>query len=119
LRSFEQQTADTIRTLVVWCAVLSAAFVIALGLSIYGLLRLSNDEARTCQIQARGLPAGHDLQAAMVDIYALLTIPPSTKAQRLAAAQEPAHVKAIVNALTAHLAEYKAAEATQPHGRIC
>lgn len=81
--------------------------------------KLSADEARTCQIQARGLPAGHELSAAMVDIYALLTVRPTSRAQRLAAKNETPHVKALVADLTAHLAKYKAAEASEPHGRTC
>jgi hypothetical protein len=81
--------------------------------------RVSNDEYNTCVIQARGLPAGHELAASMTDIHRLLTLTPTSEAQRLAAKNTPPAVFAIVFDLNAHLARYQADEREQPQTRKC
>jgi hypothetical protein len=81
--------------------------------------RVAHDEQATCAIQARGLPAGHQLAASMRDIHKLLTTPPTTRAQRLAATQRPRAVTALLKSLDAHLAAYLQAEAKQPQTRAC
>lgn len=82
------------------------------------LQRVAGDERRTCQIQAQGLPAGHQLAASMRAIHELLTIRP-TAAQRAHAALEPPAVRHALASLNRHLALYLAAEARQPVGRAC
>lgn len=79
----------------------------------------ASDEHSACIIQARGLPAGHELAASMADIHALLTLPPTSTAQRLAAKNTPANVTAIIADLNMHLAKYSAAEDKQPAHRSC
>ena len=87
----------------------------ALSAELAGLVRrVSRDERRTCQIQARGLPAGHQLAASMRDIHALLTIPPSPDAP-----PEAPYIKRLVRDLDGHLAAYLRAERAQPHRRSC
>lgn len=81
--------------------------------------RLSDDEFKTCKIQSRGLPASHDLAAAMADIHSLLIQKPHTPAQRAAAQQTPPNVKRIVRDLNRNLAAYLALESKQPPGRTC
>lgn len=81
--------------------------------------RVATDEQTTCQIQARGLPAGHELAASMQGIYALLTLPAQSKAQKLAAKNEPESVHRVVASLDQHLAAYLKAEARQPQTRAC
>lgn len=84
--------------------------------------RLTNDERSTCAIQARGLPAGHELAATMADIHTLLTLPP-TAAQKRQQSQVPpkllAHELHVLADLNAHLGKYSAAEAKQPETRKC
>lgn len=43
MKSFEQQTADTIRTLTAWCVVLSIAFLAVLVLAIVGFSQAGSD----------------------------------------------------------------------------
>lgn len=81
--------------------------------------RVIQDEHRTCVIQRRGLPAGHALAVSMGDIYKLLTLKPTSQAQRLAARITPSNVKAIIADLDSHLARYEKREAKQPHTRSC
>lgn len=81
--------------------------------------RLATDEHSTCVIQARGLPASHELAASMADIHALLTLSPRSKAQRLAARQTPPYVRKLVADLNTHLGGYQRREAKQPQSRRC
>lgn len=99
-----------------WVAVLFVMLVAAAGAAAY---RIVHDEHATCTIQARGLPAGHELATSMADIHALLTIKPTSKAQKLAAKQTPAATLAIVSDLNMHLAKYQTLEAGQPKSRSC
>ena len=120
--SFEQHVAAAVRTLLTWCAILSAAFLIALALSIYGLVRIVSDESTSCRLQSRGLGAQPYLTASLDDIHALLILPPS-KAQQAAQAQVPrrelARELAIVRHLNSSLAAYVRLERKLPHGRSC
>jgi hypothetical protein len=81
--------------------------------------RVSSDEHATCIIQARGLPASHELAASMADIHKLLTVPPVSAAQKARQKATPAHVLAIVKDLNAHLAVYQGLESKQPATRSC
>lgn len=76
--------------------------------------RVADDEHATCVIQARGLPAGHQLAATMKYIYVLLTLPPAP-----GAAQTPPKIEKLILALDSHLAAYLKAEAKQPPTRSC
>ena len=120
--TFEQQTADAVRTLLTWCVVLSVAFVVALGLSVYGLVRIGNVGSTSCRLQSRGLGAQPYLTASLDDIHALLVLPPS-KMQQAARAQIPKRELrrelAIVKDLNANLAAYVTIERKLPHGRNC
>lgn len=81
--------------------------------------RLSSDEHATCIIQARGLPASHELAASMRDIHTLLTLRPQSRAQKLAAESTPSSVKVLLADLDLHLSRYQSAEAKQPATRTC
>lgn len=81
--------------------------------------RLANDEQQTCTIQARGLPAGHELAASMADIHKLLTLRPTTPAERAAAKRTPPTVRAVLRDLDQHLARYQRDEHHQPQSRRC
>lgn len=74
-------------------------------------LRVARDEHKTCLIQQRGLPAGHDLAAAMADIHGLLTLP-STQTP-------PPAVAVIVADLNGELSAYLKLEGQQPPSRRC
>lgn len=79
----------------------------------------TRDEHTTCVIQAQGLPAGHQLSATMSALYQLLSLRPTTKAERLAASQIPASEKALLEKLALHLHRYTLAESKQPPSRSC
>lgn len=81
--------------------------------------RVAADEQATCQIQARGLPAGHQLAASMHDIHRLLTARPTTRMQRQQVRAIPLPIKRIYRTLAWHLAAYQRDEAQQPHTRGC
>jgi PAS domain S-box-containing protein len=83
------------------------------------LLAIKAQAHASCVIQARGLPAGHELADSMSDIHRLLTLRPTTSAQRQSAADEPAPVRALLADLNQHLTNYQQAEARQPHHRKC
>lgn len=76
--------------------------------------QISGIQHSACVIQARGLPAGHDLAAAMGEIHSLLTLP-----RAAGSAPTPAPVESILSALNANLAAYTALEAKQPSHRKC
>lgn len=76
--------------------------------------RVTLDEASTCAIQARGLPASHELSSSMSDIYRLLTLPRGVKAPP----PDP-RVTAIVTDLTPHLSSYVLITSKQPQSRKC
>jgi hypothetical protein len=76
--------------------------------------RVAMDEHNTCVIQARGLPAGHQLAASMKVIYVLLTLPVAP-----GAAKTPPKIERLVLDLDSHLAAYLHAEAKQPPTRTC
>lgn len=101
-----------------WIAVLIGVLVIA---SAYNTIktfdvtgRVSSDEHSTCLIQARGLPAGHQLSDSMADIHVLLTVPRTAHS-----APVPPAIAKVLADLNGHLAAYTADEATLPHTRIC
>lgn len=73
--------------------------------------RVAHDERQTCVIQARGLPAGHDLAAAMADIHELLLLPSSQ--------QPPPVVAVIIADLNGQLSAYLTLESHQPASRTC
>ena len=98
--------------LCVWAIMLTGA----IG---YGFYERAQDAHSTCVIQARGLPAGHQLAASMKDIYSLLTLRPVSAADRLRAAETPPPVELLVRSLDGHLAAYLKAEAAQPQRRSC
>lgn len=75
--------------------------------------RQGRDEHQACVIQARGLPAGHQLAATMRDIHTLLTLPPR------AGHRTPPAIQVILVDLDAHLAAYDRLEAKQPATRTC
>lgn len=81
--------------------------------------RVTSDEQQTCLIQSRGLPVGHQLAASLDDIHSLLTVKPTSAAQKLAAKNEPPALKAIIFDLNYHLAQYQAKEGKQPRYRNC
>lgn len=76
--------------------------------------RVAADELQTCVIQARGLPAGHQLARSMKVIYTLLTLPPAP-----GAVPPPPKIEQLLLNLDSHLARYLAAEAKQPPTRTC
>jgi hypothetical protein len=125
VRSFEQQTADAIRNLVIVCVILAVALVVAIALASWGLGRaiIANDAVGaaaqdSCVIQARGLPAGHELAAALSNLHSLLIVP-ETAAQKRAQRSETPLQRYLTDQLNGHLAKYQAAEASQPHSRSC
>lgn len=81
--------------------------------------RATRDEHSSCVIQARGLPAGHELAASMRDIHMLLTFPPTSAAERRAARNVPPGVLRIERDLAGHLSRYSKAESKQPATRHC
>jgi hypothetical protein len=76
--------------------------------------RVIRDEDATCLIQARGLPAGHQLAATMRDIHTILTLPPTP-----GAAPTPPAVSELITDLNQHLSAYLKAEKQQPQERSC
>lgn len=98
--------------------VLIALLMVSAGFADWDVIhqgnRISNDEQQTCVIQARGLPAGHELAASMKDIHALLTFPPSPGSRPV-----PRPVRTVVNDLNQHLAKYLRDESKQPQTRAC
>lgn len=64
-----------------------------------------------CEIQARGLPAGHDLAAAMSDLHILVTFP-STR-------HVPPAAAVVLADLNGALSAYLALEAKQPASKKC
>jgi hypothetical protein len=92
------------------CGVFAA---VSLGYEHRGA-QIRHDEHAECVIQARGLPAGHDLSAAMGEIHALLMLP-----ERPGQAKPPPAVASILSALNMNLAAYTAIEAKQPAYRKC
>lgn len=76
--------------------------------------RVAADEHQTCVIQARGLPAGHQLAATLRYVYVLLTLPPAPNA-----VPTPPKIEQILLHLDSHLARYLAAESKQPPTRSC
>jgi hypothetical protein len=82
--------------------------------------RVAGDEHATCVIQARGLPAGHALKNAMVDIHTLLTLPltPAQVAQRRKSPPSPQLLGLLAN-LDRNLGVYAELEDKQPATRTC
>lgn len=76
--------------------------------------RVSHDEYQTCTIQARGLPAGHQLAASMSDIHILLTLPSPKGSPPV-----PPQIESVIKSLNQHLSLYLKAEAKQPQQRVC
>lgn len=75
---------------------------------------VASDEQASCAIQSRGLPAGHALTAAMIDIRALLAPAFAHPIHRT-----PPGVQAILESLNANLATYVRIENQQPATRTC
>lgn len=100
----------------IWIAVL---FLMLCGMFAIGWAKVTGDENRSCHIQARGLPAGHELATAMADIHALLTVKPTTPEQKAQAAHTPPATRAIIADLNQHLAKYQKLESGQPETRSC
>ena len=91
----------------------------ALGMQNRALLhRVVSDEHGTCMIQARGLPAGHALVAAMADLHLLLTVSVS-HASRREMRREPRRLRGLLESLNQNLAAYTFFESKQPHRRKC
>ena len=92
--------------------VLSAAYA---DIRVFQLSsKLGKDEHQTCLIQARGLPASHDLAESMKGIHILLTLPPAPHAKRV-----PRKIETILRNLNRSLAAYQKAESHQPLTRSC
>lgn len=98
---------------------------VAIALAIFGVARvqhrqgsdeehLRHDEAHTCAIQAKGLPASKHLAAAMGELSAVLTPP---KGQSLDRVPEPARMH--LEALRREASAYRELEGEQPSGRSC
>jgi hypothetical protein len=92
---------------------------VALQQSQAALAEVKTQARMSCTIQARGLPAGHELAATMNDIHKLLLHRPTTPAERRQAAQTSPAVRRVVRDLNRHLAAYQRAEHKQPHTRRC
>lgn len=75
------------------------------------LQRVATDEHNTCVIQARGLPAGHDLAAALSNLHSLVTLPEPRR--------PPPAVAVLIAGLNGALTGYLSLEAQQPAGRTC
>lgn len=108
--------AFRIRYAIVMAAFLTVAIAAAVAIRNTSKLdslshRVATDEHNTCVIQARGLPAGHDLAAAMADIHELLLLP---------SPQRPPPVVAVIIAdLNGQLSAYLTLESRQPASRAC
>lgn len=72
---------------------------------IWMAIRLNKDEATTCHVEARGLPASHDLAAALTDMNILIVARSTANPTLLA--------------LHTHLDAYLALEDKQPAHRFC
>lgn len=95
------------------------AIVVAMLVSVivgfaYNSNRISDQAHAGCVIQARGLPAGHELASSMADIHMLLIQP-----RRSGQPPPPPAVAAIVRDLNFHLSRYLGIEAKQPATRRC
>jgi hypothetical protein len=80
--------------------------------------RINKDEAQTCTVQARGLPAGHDLATTIGDISVFLSdltsmSPPSERNQT------PPKIEALLEAIVKNGRAYAKIEAKQPKTRTC
>lgn len=73
--------------------------------------RVAHDEHATCVIQARGLPAGHDLAAALSNLHSLVTLPEPRR--------PPPAVAVLIAGLNGALTGYLSLEAKQPASRSC
>lgn len=121
--TLEYETAGRVTALRRSNYILYGVVVLLLGIALAAFGHenslLKAQAHRSCLIQKRGLPAGHELAASMADIHKLLTAPPTTPAQRVRAAQTPQPVLQIVADLNRHLARYQNLEARQPQSRRC
>lgn len=98
-----------------------SAQTLALQLQQFGS-RLGIDEHASCLIQARGLPAGHQLVGVLADLHRLLTLPP-TSASRARARSIPRWElrieRHVVKDLNHHLAVFGRLERSQPPTISC
>lgn len=79
-----------------------------------GWAKMSHDEHSACVIQARGLPASHQLADSLGDIHTLLTLPAPPGSPPV-----PKSITAVINDLNMHLANYQLLESGQPQSRTC
>lgn len=91
-----------------------------IGFGAYRLLRVtsrqSSDEARTCVIQQKGLPAGHALARVIGDIHEIIGFRPVAKSHAVPLNPEELSVIADLNAQAALYAQL---ESQQPQSRSC
>lgn len=115
----EEHLIDAYNTLLRWCAVLTIALTLVIGLATWGVIRgnsavtrVRHDEGQTCLIQKRSLPAGKDLVNAFIGMDALVASPETTaqrKNQHLTTTQA-----AGLKELTSALNDFKRIEKKQP-----
>lgn len=83
-----------------------------------GANRQAKDEHNMCLIQARGLPASHELASIIKLFYKAESLPP-TAAERRAQLHEDPRLVAINHKIKYHLARYLYYENGQPAHRSC
>ena len=99
-------TVEHVRALTAWCAALSIALVISLGLASWNVVRAASDQHAICKIQQAWLPAGHEIASALADVQKL-TADPLTPAGP------------IEQDLVANIGKYEASEAHVPASLTC
>lgn len=97
-------TVEHVRALTAWCAALSIALVIALGLASWNVIKTREDEHTICKIQAAWLPAGHEIAFALNDIQKL---------------EHSSSAGPIERDLAMNLGRYEASEARVPTSLTC
>jgi hypothetical protein len=129
VKTFERQITDAIGNLTVAVVVIGMALVAAIGLAAWGLAsandvggRLSQSQARTCEIQERGLPAGHALAAVIGDLHFLVAQPLTAQQKRNLERYPPkvrAQLLAVYRDLNVQAFNYAWYERQQPKSRSC
>lgn len=121
-RSFEQQTADAVRQLYILVGIVAVAVLGAIGIAVWGLVRITSNEHQVCKIQARGLSATPFLVNSLDEIHSLLTFPPTPAAQRQRETVPPKQLAdelMLIGSLDRNLAQYVLIERQQPKSRDC